>query len=50
MSSAEQREWRLYVNDMAEFAARVQDYTAGLDQASFLADRKYAFRKPILSR
>jgi uncharacterized protein with HEPN domain len=40
MSSAEQREWRLYVNDMAEFAARVQDYTAGLDQASFLADRK----------
>jgi len=40
MSSAEQREWRLYVNDMVEFAARVQDYTAGLDQTSFLADRK----------
>jgi uncharacterized protein with HEPN domain len=40
MSSAGQREWRLYVHDMAEFAARVQEYTAGFDQQSFLADRR----------
>ena len=40
MSGAGQREWRLYVHDRAEFPARVQEYTAGFDQQSFLADRR----------
>ena len=40
MSNAAQREWRLYIADMSDFAARVQEYTAGFDQQSFIADRK----------
>lgn len=31
------REWRFYLEDMIEFALRVQSYTAGLDQAGFIA-------------
>ncbi|MGA1286752.1 MAG: DUF86 domain-containing protein [Rubrivivax sp.] len=37
MSDA-QREWRFYIDDMIAFAERVQTYTAGLDQESFVAD------------
>jgi uncharacterized protein with HEPN domain len=33
-----QREWRFYIDDMIAFAERVQTYTAGLDQESFVAD------------
>lgn len=32
------REWRLYVDDMIAFGERVLAYTAGLDQAAFVAD------------
>ena len=34
----EPREWRLYVNDMIEFAEKVQLYTDGIDQDAFLSD------------
>ncbi len=32
------REWRFYIDDMLGFCARVQTFTAGLDQAGFVAD------------
>lgn len=32
------RHWRLYVGDMIEFAARILDYTAGLDQEIFTSE------------
>ena len=34
----ENREWRLYVDDMIGFAGKVLAYTDGLDQAAFVAD------------
>lgn len=34
-----QREWRFYLTDMLAFAQNVQEYTSGLDQAGFVADR-----------
>ena len=33
----EPRGWRFYVEDMIGFCERVRDYTAGLDQAAFVA-------------
>ena len=40
MSDAGQRprEWRLYVNDMIEFAEKVQAFTDGMDQDAFVSD------------
>lgn len=38
MSDAGPREWRFYVDDMIDFAERVLTYTAGLDQAGFVAN------------
>ena len=35
-----QREWRFYVDDMVAFANTVLSYTAGLDQTSFVGDRR----------
>ena len=35
----EERDWRFYVQDMLEFCERVLDYTSGLDQDSFTANR-----------
>lgn len=32
------RQWRLHLDDMIAFARKVQSYTAGLDQAGFVAD------------
>lgn len=32
------RHWRLYVQDMIDFAERAVRYTAGLDQDAFIAD------------
>ena len=40
MCSAEQRQWRLYVNDMIEFSQKVQAYTEGMNQSDFLADSR----------
>lgn len=37
MSEAPQREWRFYIEDMIACAERVLAYTAGLDQAAFVA-------------
>ena len=34
------RNWRMYVNDMIEFAERVMSYTQGLEQDTFIADRR----------
>lgn len=34
----EPREWRLYVNDMIEFAEKVQLYTDGMDQDAFVSN------------
>lgn len=34
-----QREWRFYLTDMLSFAQNVRDYTSGLDQVGFVADR-----------
>lgn len=34
------RHWRLYVQDMIDFAERAVAYTAGLDQDAFMADRR----------
>jgi uncharacterized protein with HEPN domain len=34
------RDWRLYLLDIEEAAARVQRYAAGLDAAGFTADEK----------
>jgi uncharacterized protein with HEPN domain len=39
MSDASKGEWRFYLDDMIEFAGRVQAYTDGLDQARFVASR-----------
>ena len=36
--AGEDRDWRLYVGDMLEFAEKVLSYTSGLDQAAFIAD------------
>jgi uncharacterized protein with HEPN domain len=35
---SETRRWLLYINDMLGFAAKVQAYTNGLTQASFVAN------------
>lgn len=32
------REWRFYLDDMIAFASKVMAYTAGLDQAGFVAN------------
>ncbi|MEQ8515132.1 MAG: DUF86 domain-containing protein [Chromatocurvus sp.] len=32
------REWRFYLDDMTAFAGKVMAYTAGLDQAGFVAN------------
>lgn len=37
MSDGVAREWRFYLDDMIRFAERVIAYTAGLDQAGFVA-------------
>ena len=34
------RPWRLYIQDMIEFAERVLSFTKGMDQDSFIADRR----------
>jgi len=34
------REWRFYLDDMIDFARRVQEYTDGLDQSAFIADQR----------
>ena len=34
----EPREWRFYVNDMIEFAEKVQLFTDGIDQDTFVSD------------
>ena len=39
-TSREQRQWRLYVNDMIEFAEKVQSYTEGMDQTTFVTDSR----------
>ena len=39
MSEAPAREWRFYVDDMIGFAETVMEYTAGLDQEAFVANR-----------
>ena len=39
MSEAPAREWRFYVDDMIGFAETVMEYTAGLDQDAFVANR-----------
>ncbi|MBK6597789.1 MAG: DUF86 domain-containing protein [Proteobacteria bacterium] len=33
-----EREWRLYVDDMLDFARKVEAYTADLDQLAFVSD------------
>lgn len=37
MSDAGKRAWRFYLDDMLDFAGKVQAYTDGLNQAGFLA-------------
>lgn len=37
MSDPKRREWRFYLEDMIAFAGKVLAYTAGLDQAAFVA-------------
>jgi uncharacterized protein with HEPN domain len=34
-----EREWRFYIDDMIGFAERVVEYSAGLSQSGFFADR-----------
>ena len=34
------REWLFYIRDMIEFGERALSYTAGLDQAAFVADAR----------
>ena len=36
----ERRRWDLYVRDMLQACERVTAYTAGMDQAEFLSDRR----------
>ncbi len=38
MSDPAQREWRLYLDDMVDFAGKVLAYTDGIDQAGFVAN------------
>jgi uncharacterized protein with HEPN domain len=38
MSDSAPREWRLYLDDMIDFAQKVLTYTDGLDQAGFVAN------------
>lgn len=38
MSDIHQRTWYFYLNDMIEFASKVQTYTEGYDQLSFQED------------
>jgi uncharacterized protein with HEPN domain len=38
MPSPSDRDFRLYVEDMAQFCERVLAYTSGLDQGGLLAD------------
>ena len=41
MSEADDgRDWRLYVEDMLDFAQQVVSYTHGMDQRAFIADRR----------
>ncbi|MBC8160278.1 MAG: DUF86 domain-containing protein [Roseiflexaceae bacterium] len=37
MSDAASRPWRFYLDDMISFAEKVLDYTAGFNQATFVA-------------
>ena len=37
---SETRGWRMYIQDMIEFAERVLSYTQGLNQDAFMADRR----------
>jgi len=37
MSEPVDREWRFYIDDMIGFAEKVAAYTAGMDQAAFVA-------------
>ena len=37
MSDTVQREWRFYIDDMIDASRKVLAYTAGLDQAGFVA-------------
>ena len=39
MSDREKRERLFYIEDMMRFSQNVLEYTAGLDQAAFVADR-----------
>ncbi len=39
-SRREQRQWRLYVNDMIGFAEKAQSYTEGMDQTAFVTDSR----------
>lgn len=34
------RDWRLYIEDMLQFAEKAIAYTEGLDQAAFVADER----------
>jgi len=34
----QEREWRFYLDDMIDFATKVQTYTDGLTQADFKSD------------
>lgn len=36
----ESRSWRLYVQDMMEFGAKILSYTEGMDQETFIADKR----------
>ena len=36
----EPRSWRLYVQDMIEFAAKVLSYTGGMDRETLIADER----------
>ncbi len=41
MSEADDaRDWRLYVEDMVEFAQQAASYALGMDQKAFIADRR----------
>lgn len=39
MSEKAEREWLFYIEDMLRFSQNVQEYTEGLDQAAFVANR-----------
>lgn len=42
MSNPRRREWRFYLDDMIDFAAKALSYTDGLDQAGFMASGVFA--------